>query len=153
MKNKKLLTFSFIGLIAFAKTTSISMNKEKGVKVVATKSVESYLHIQKQLAADSLEGVVDAAKQIYKNEKGELSQASLILSKSKNIEDARENFKKVSNILITSTNEKNRLGAKVAYCPMAQAKWLQLGDSLKNPYYGAAMLECGRFETKNHSKK
>ncbi len=49
MKNKKLLIFSFIGLITFAKTTSISMNKEKGVKVVAAKSVESYLHIQNGL--------------------------------------------------------------------------------------------------------
>ena len=142
-----------MSLLAFAKTNSNSSIQQKSVKTVAPQTVDSYLLIQKQLAADSLEGVVGAAEQIHKNETGELSQAGLKLSKSKTIEEAREAFKKVSNLVILSTSEKDRKGARVAYCPMAQAQWLQLGDSLKNPYYGAAMLECGRFETSAPSKK
>jgi hypothetical protein len=141
-------SFMFFSFMAFSKTTS-----QASVKSVAPKSVEGYLLIQKQLAADSFEGVVPAASQITKNEKGELSLAAAKLSKSKNIEEAREKFKKVSDLLIVGTSEKERMGAKVAFCPMAQAQWLQLGDTLKNPYYGSSMLECGRFESKSPSQK
>jgi hypothetical protein len=39
----------------------------------------------------------------------------------------------------------------VAFCPMARAgkgaKWLQLGEKLRNPYFGAEMLECGSIDT------
>jgi hypothetical protein len=151
--NKKLFTsLTLFSMITFAKTTS-SLNKEAGVNVVAPNSLETYLHIQKKLASDSFEGVVEAAKLIQKNERGDLSEAGLILSKSKNIKEARENFKKVSNLLIRSTSEKDRRGAKVAFCPMAQARWLQRGDTIENPYYGASMLECGRFETPSPFKK
>lgn len=141
-------SFMIFSFMAFSKTSP-----QANAKTVAPKSVEGYLLIQKQLAADSFEGVVPAASQIGKNEKGDLSLAAAKLSKSKNIEEARENFKKVSDLLIAGTSEKDRMGAKVAYCPMAQAQWLQLGDTLKNPYYGASMLECGRFESKSPSKK
>ena len=36
-------------------------------------------------------------------------------------------------------------GVKLAYCPMVKASWLQKGDTIRNPYYGSAMLECGEF--------
>jgi Cu(I)/Ag(I) efflux system membrane fusion protein len=39
----------------------------------------------------------------------------------------------------------------VAHCPMALegkgAKWLQAGEQLRNPYFGAEMLTCGTVET------
>ncbi|MET0390926.1 MAG: hypothetical protein ABW321_33440 [Polyangiales bacterium] len=39
----------------------------------------------------------------------------------------------------------------VAHCPMAfdnkGAKWLQLGDKLRNPYFGSEMLTCGSAES------
>lgn len=154
MKIKKIILSALSGLVfvSFANTSS-NKNKVPSVKTVTPKSVDSYLFIQKQLAADSLEGVSSAADQIYKDEKGNLSKESLLLSKSKNIEEARESFKKVSNFFITLTSEKDRKGARVAFCPMAQAQWLQVGETLRNPYYGAAMLECGRFESSKSSKK
>ena len=154
MKIKKIILTILSGLmfVSFA-NTSLNKTKVPSVKAVTPKSVDSYLFIQKQLAADSLEGVSSAADQIYKDEKGELSKMSLALSKSKSIQEARENFKGVSNLFILSTSAKDRKGARVAYCPMAQAQWLQLGDSLKNPYYGSSMLECGRFESVKPSKK
>ena len=147
-----LSALSLISLLAFGQKT-LSPSQQKSVKTVAPQSIESYLLIQKQLAADSLEGVLSAAVKIHKNEKDELSKVSLLLSRSKNIDEARENFKKLSSLLILSTSEKDRNGARVAYCPMAQARWLQLGDSLKNPYYGSSMLECGRFEDTKPSQK
>jgi hypothetical protein len=30
-----------------------------------------------------------------------------------------------------------------AFCPMAKAAWLQVGDTIANPYYGKSMLRCG----------
>lgn len=32
-----------------------------------------------------------------------------------------------------------------AYCPMADRNWIQVGDTLENPYYGAKMRNCGSF--------
>jgi hypothetical protein len=34
----------------------------------------------------------------------------------------------------------------LAYCPMKPGSWLQSGEPLANPYYGAAMLRCGSFQ-------
>lgn len=38
---------------------------------------------------------------------------------------------------------------RVAFCPMANdnegAEWLQRGEAVSNPYYGAAMLRCGEI--------
>lgn len=33
-----------------------------------------------------------------------------------------------------------------AFCPMADASWLQEGGTIANPYYGASMLTCGSFK-------
>ncbi|MBI1369759.1 MAG: DUF3347 domain-containing protein [Planctomycetes bacterium] len=32
-----------------------------------------------------------------------------------------------------------------AYCPMAKAPWLQLGEKVTNPYFGSEMLRCGKI--------
>jgi hypothetical protein len=34
----------------------------------------------------------------------------------------------------------------LTYCPMKPGSWLQAGEPLANPYYGAAMLRCGSFQ-------
>jgi hypothetical protein len=35
---------------------------------------------------------------------------------------------------------------KVAYCPMLQKYWLQQGDTIRNPFYGKRMSDCGRLD-------
>jgi hypothetical protein len=48
--------------------------------------------------------------------------------------------------------QENPLAARltIAHCPMAfdgkGAKWLQLGEPIKNPYFGAQMLSCGSVD-------
>jgi hypothetical protein len=32
----------------------------------------------------------------------------------------------------------------VVACPMAQKYWVQHGHAVRNPYYGRAMVDCGR---------
>ena len=36
----------------------------------------------------------------------------------------------------------------VAYCPMKKASWMQAGDTLSNPYFGTAMIDCGEVRRK-----
>jgi hypothetical protein len=33
------------------------------------------------------------------------------------------------------------------YCPMKKASWLSNNKTIKNPYYGSAMLTCGSIKT------
>ena len=34
---------------------------------------------------------------------------------------------------------------RVAYCPMVQKYWLQKGETIRNPFYGKEMSDCGRI--------
>ncbi|RZL98725.1 MAG: DUF3347 domain-containing protein, partial [Pedobacter sp.] len=67
------------------------------------------------------------------------------LVKSKDIKAQRGVFAKLSNEMITAVKAKNLLNAPVyvQYCPMKKASWLSTEKSIKNPYYGSAMLSCG----------
>ncbi len=109
--------------------------------------VQGYLQIQEALANDTLLGVKESAKKIAEAEKtSKIGKEAAKLSASKDISDARKTFKGLSEAVIADTNKSSRGTAKVAFCPMADAKWLQKGNELRNPYYGASMLECGEFQ-------
>jgi hypothetical protein len=36
---------------------------------------------------------------------------------------------------------------KLQYCPMKKASWLSDSKDIRNPYYGANMLDCGSVKT------
>lgn len=60
----------------------------------------------------------------------------------------REALKKLSTTVIAYARQ-NAGGSRSiteAYCPMAEASWLQEGSTIANPYYGAEMLMCGTFK-------
>jgi hypothetical protein len=68
------------------------------------------------------------------------------------IEAARERFKKLSGLFVSVAESKyvktdNRPEYAVFYCPMAEASWIQVGDTAVNPYLGAKMLKCGTKES------
>lgn len=110
-------------------------------------SINQYLEIQGKLATDNFSGVTSLANKFAESEKG--SKAEKIakqLSQSKNIEEARNHFKHLSEEVIASTSKKDLGDLKVASCPMAKAKWIQKGTDVRNPYYGSSMLECGSIE-------
>lgn len=63
---------------------------------------------------------------------------------AKSIEKQRDSFKEVSKkmyelIKISKPTEP----VYYQYCPMANASWLSQESTIKNPYYGAQMLNCG----------
>jgi Cu(I)/Ag(I) efflux system membrane fusion protein len=68
------------------------------------------------------------------------------------VDGARGIFQKVSEAVIRLERRFGHAGAephRVAFCPMADenrgAAWLQTGETVKNPYYGEAMLRCGEI--------
>ncbi|RMH29745.1 MAG: DUF3347 domain-containing protein, partial [Planctomycetota bacterium] len=66
--------------------------------------------------------------------------------------DARVRFDGVSAAAIALVRRFGYAGdapAGLAHCPMAfdnrGADWLQRGDTINNPYFGASMLRCGEI--------
>jgi hypothetical protein len=71
------------------------------------------------------------------------------ISETKDIAHQREHFANFStNIFILAKAVK--LTAQPVYeqyCPMKKSYWLSNEPAIKNPYYGSAMLTCGRVVT------
>jgi protein SCO1 len=116
--------------------------------------IPPYLAIQQALSADSMQGIADSARAIAAriprvNTPAEFVLApAIVLQRTADLASARVAFGKLSHALLALVREsRTPLGeaVKVAYCPMARKYWLQKGDAIRNPYYGAQMLECGRI--------
>jgi hypothetical protein len=120
--------------------------------------VDPYLHVQAALASDKFEPVAVNAKAIgavaatLGKDAEVLASAAKKLESASDIAAARTAFGEVSAALVAYAEKtKSDFGAdvRVAYCPMVNKPWLQKDKEIKNPYYGAAMLSCGSFRTKN----
>ena len=114
------------------------------------KFIKPYLEIQTLLAKDGFAGIESPAKELALSLKAaghpDAARAATPLQTAKTITEARGAFEKVSG-LITPWAKKHKLnGITLAYCPMKKAYWLQAKGDLRNPYYGAEMLECGVVE-------
>ena len=78
-----------------------------------------------------------------------MTQQSEALAKAKDLEAARAAFKSLSASLIQFVQgQKAAAGTyHVAYCPMANASWLQTGTTIMNPYMGKSMVHCGQLKS------
>ena len=68
------------------------------------------------------------------------------ISETKDLKKQREHFANLSNNMATLAKSV-KLGTRPiyqAYCPMKKANWLSSDKEIKNPYYGSAMLTCGK---------
>jgi protein SCO1 len=116
--------------------------------------IDAYLRMQRALAADNVDGVLDGAVALATEAVAAGSRAAPIkvaVNPFAHIDDlgtARAAFGPLSDALITylraggvSLDE----DVHAAYCPMARKYWLQQGETIANPYYGRRMAECGRI--------
>ncbi|MBM4343924.1 MAG: DUF3347 domain-containing protein [Deltaproteobacteria bacterium] len=120
----------------------------------------AYAAVRKALAGDDLPGAKAAApaaaakvagmKATHAEKAPEIDSMAAAAHKvaaSADIATARMAFGEFSRTLIGFVAaDKGVAGGVVCYrCPMAKTyqKWLQLGDEMGNPYWGAEMLKCG----------
>ena len=115
-----------------------------------------YTSIQKALAADSTQGVTEAATALAKSMResgssylGQTAASAEKLAKAKDLSTFRSEFSALSQALIQylSVTGLAPAGYREAYCPMAKASWLQKGNEIQNPYMGKEMLRCGQFKS------
>lgn len=116
----------------------------------------NYLKIQTSLAKDSLESVSNNADAMAKAIKSddmkmlpqEIATRAGTLAEAKDLKTARKAFKPLSESLIKYlADHKVKSGSyNEAYCPMAEASWLQTGKQISNPYLGKEMLTCGEIK-------
>lgn len=74
-----------------------------------------------------------------------MNDAASAIKAGKNIDKQREAFASLSQAMI-SLVKSNKPSEKVFvdYCPMKKSSWLSAEQAIKNPYYGSAMLTCGK---------
>jgi len=68
------------------------------------------------------------------------------ISETKDIQVQREHFSNLSNNMASLAKSVKLTTEPIyqAYCPMKKANWLSNDKAIKNPYYGSAMLTCGK---------
>ena len=137
--------------VAAAPSSAAPRDAEPDVGPILT----AYLTIQRALAADSLDGVKAWAHDIaVEAARGGPAEQPVMAAANRfervaDLSSARVAFGALSDAILISAKRTGRpleSGVKVAYCPMARKYWLQTGDAIDNPYYGATMRTCGRFE-------
>ncbi len=67
------------------------------------------------------------------------------ISESKDLKEQRQHFANLSANMFTLAKAVNLTTEPVyqAYCPMKKTYWLSSEKTIKNPYFGSAMLTCG----------
>jgi hypothetical protein len=107
-------------------------------------SIGPYVKMQDALASDNLKSALEAHKFIcdkelihYKDDYKDCDK------KFKDIEELRTSFKALSEVYFENGDKKEMSKFQKASCPMAKAKWIQKTGTLRNPYYGKSMLDCG----------
>lgn len=115
---------------------------------------DAYDAVHGSLAADSVTGVAEQAREIESRAKalaeaGEhdeeldaLATAAAELEGT-DLETARSGFEALSEAMARYA-EAAGLDLELYYCSMRKAYWLQnAGETIENPYYGSSMLACG----------
>ncbi len=117
---------------------------------------DNYIKLQTTLAQDSLKAVKASAEALAQAVKTDSTNAfpapvaeqAKALAKANDLSAARAAFKTLSQSLIQyrAANKDVAAAYAEAFCPMAQAGWLQVGNTINNPYMGQAMLRCGQIK-------
>ena len=113
-----------------------------------------YLRIQQALANDSFEGVSDSALALATaamrlGSRGAAVKAAVNpFAQAADVGAARAALGALSEAILRFASASGltfRDRAAIAYCPMARKYWIQKGDTVRNPYYGKQMSDCGRI--------
>ncbi len=141
------LAAMLFGFSAFTQNTSLILNNYIDVKnaLVSGNGVA---------ASESINTLYNTVKKEESfPQKAELLKASEKMHKAgDDIEKQRAAFNDVSIVMwaLVKGSEKVDDPIYYQYCPMKKAYWLSKEKEIKNPFYGSAMLTCGKIvETKD----
>ena len=118
----------------------------------------SYFNIKDALVAGNANSASSGAEQFVKTANGidykVISEGNINallkdagkISDTKDIKQQRELFTNFSTNMFTLAKAVKLTTQPVyeAYCPMKKAYWLSSDKAIKNPYFGSAMLTCGK---------
>jgi len=140
------ITAMLSGLSAFAQNTGNLLNNYISVKNALVSS-------DSKAAGTAITALNEAVKsEGCFAQKAALQKAADKLGKAgNNLEKQRAAFNDVSIVLWKQVKSSDKVTHPVyyQYCPMKKAYWLSKEEEIKNPYYGSAMLTCGKVaETK-----
>lgn len=116
--------------------------------------VASYLDIQAALAADKVEDVKAPARTLTAQavalgkDGADIAKAATAMEQAGGIAAARDALGPLSDAVIARVRAvgSNDADLRLGYCPMVKRSWLQRGERVRNPYYGASMLTCGELK-------
>ena len=114
----------------------------------ASAVLEAYVGVNTALAADqSAAAPLAALAAATQTELPQVSQALGPLA-SMDIAGQRTGLNPQAAAIVTYLRAHKGGAATVAeaFCPMANAGWVQTGETVANPYYGSEMLTCGYFK-------
>ena len=154
MKNSLSIMVIFTSLLFSVKTYSQDSTQQKQLSKLLTQ----YYAIKDALvdgnatnASTSADQFIKVAnsidyKLISEGNINTLLKDATSISESKDIKKQREVFTNFSNNMIALAKSVKLTAEPVyqAYCPMKKANWLSNEKTIKNPYYGNAMLSCGK---------
>ncbi|MFN8271975.1 MAG: DUF3347 domain-containing protein [Chitinophagaceae bacterium] len=85
-------------------------------------------------------------KAISSDNRNALLKYAGLIAATKELQHQREHFADFSTSMATLLKAVKLTDKPVyqAYCPMKKAYWLSNTKEIKNPYYGSAMLTCGK---------
>ena len=124
----------------------IGITGERSFAATPENVLRDYLGVQSTLARDSMKNVSLNAHALADAVRGDstkslpaiIAEQADALAKAKNLDKARNVFKRLSESLIAhvKTNGAPRGTYYEVYCPIAKASWLQAGETVSNPYLG-----------------
>src|SRR5256712_2477065 len=116
--------------------------------------IDPYLRIQRALNADSLADVKSDARSIAVEAAtigsggAGMQAAAGEFQEAADLKAARAAFGTLGDAVMIYAKDTGAAlddDVRVAYCPMAQKYCLQKGETIRNPFYGKEMSDCGRI--------
>ena len=149
--------FLFVALFATAFTQK-SFAQDSNNQAQLTQLLNSYYQVKNALiegnsttAALGAEAFLKTANGISNRTISEGSRNALVkdasvISDSKDLKKQREVFANFSTNMYALAKSLKLTTEPIyyQYCPMKKAYWLSADKAVKNPYYGSAMLTCGK---------
>jgi hypothetical protein len=84
--------------------------------------------------------------QVFKTVQSKLISEAGSIAATKDLRKQRSSFQPLSDAIILLVRvSKIEQPAYITYCSMKKAYWISEEKAIRNPYYGASMLTCGKL--------